>query len=854
MTTTAATITLIGEASDKESGLKTIQVVSNRYSQTFGGAFNTGGTFNIEVPVQVGENRLTVVVMDKCGNRATGTVGVQATIPALPQLTITTPANGATVTTKTITVAGIVRSSLPPEQIRLLFGGQVDFPQGSGGNYTFSFGGVNLREGSNAILVTAETPHGTVSAQAMIVLAKPEEPVEPVPPAVEMYSAQPDSYISGDTFQVSGIATGSADIVGVTINGQAATITGSGTQVSFEATLDFAGEDHLEIIQVITDASGRTSTLEYTVNHDAGPPGLMLAGSLQEAPLVNAVRQTPFVLQGTVSDTNLAGFSINDRAIGLLPGEEGAYRFNVGLDLVRGEESLFNLKAWDKAGNSTGKAIVLRLDSSLDIEIVSPVNGTELVSGEDIINLDITFKVPGLADDDRLAVSVDGLAISGLARHDDNVHGVVALTLAAGGHELAIEITAADGTVRAQTTSGFVVVDTRLIPLTLTRQEPAANESGVENNGFIGFYFNKPADPALLQVEVLETFHGEDYTKAPQGADMTALSKVEMVEVHRDREAVPGGLSHFPEKTMAAFYPARNFAFGATVYVNLSYDGQELANTTFKVKPLPTFLQGFVADQFGEKIEGLTLAIPELQRSAVSDKEGSFSFGFGDPEDRTLPAGRYTVIANPGLADRRFGSMEFFATVESGRLNETGLNSVPVLNNQEPFRHIESGALAILAAGELTLDLSAATLTFPDGSSEGDVHAQFLTVGEQPYRFTKGGAPQWVFQLNPNGIGVTGQAGVRIKMPAMVGSYEYVEQIGKRVVLVGLDSRSLQLVPVGVGLVDTAAKLVTNEGPTSFQRLDIIGYGLVDPEKQPILEEFSKGERNLSQLINALDN
>jgi hypothetical protein len=145
-------------------------------------------------------------------------------------------------------------------------------------------------------------------------------------------------------------------------------------------------------------------------------------------------------------------------------------------------------------------------------------------------------------------------------------------------------------------------------------------------------------------------------------------------------------------------------------------------------------------------------------------------------------------------------------------------------------------------------------LTFADGSGAGDVHAQFLTVSEQPYSFINGAAPQWVFQLNPNAIGVTGQVGVRIKMPAMVGSYEYVKNIGARVVLVGLDERSLQLVPVGVGLVDTGANMVTSEGQTSYQRLDIIGYGLVDQEKQSILEEFSKGGIDLSQLINALNN
>ncbi|MBU0681413.1 MAG: hypothetical protein KKD73_08330 [Proteobacteria bacterium] len=855
MTTSASTITISGEALETESGLQSISVESSQYGQAFAGFFAASGSFQIDVPVKTGANNLTVVVRDKSGNESRTGVSVLATIPALPQLAITSPLNGATVNTDTITVSGTVRSSLPPENIRLLFNNQVFFPEGSEGNYHFSFEGYKLTVGTNAIKVTAETPYANVSAQSVIAYTEPEPPPVPEPPAVEIFSAKPDSFITTENFQISGFARGTAAITSVMINGMPVTLTGSGNEVSFEATLAFAGQQELEITVVVTDSNGEVTTLKYTVNYDDGPPSLELATALQAVPQINSVLQTPFTLQGTVSDQNLAGFSINDQTVGLLPAEQGVYRFNVDLDLVRGQESLFSLKAWDKAGNTSSKGIALRLDSGLGIEIVSPKDGVELNAASDITELDISFRVPGMADDDQFIVLVDGQQIGGLIRSATNIHGLVPLSLADGHHDLTIEIATAAGVTLAKTVSIFVIIDTRLVPLALERQEPANNESGVENNGFIGFYFNKTIDPALLDIEVLETFHGMDYAKAPQGADMTSLSKIEMIEVHRDREEVAGALSHFPAKTMAAFYPVRNFAFGATVYVNVSYDGQELANNTFKVKALPTFVQGFIGDQFSEPVEGLTLSIPELKRSTISDKDGSFSFGFGDPADQTIPAGRYKVIANPGMANRIFGTIEFWATVESGRLNEIGMNNVPFLNTQEPFRHITSGdSQAILAGGELILDLSSATLTFSDGSTAGNAHAQFLPVNEQPYAFINSAAPQWVFNLNPNGIGVTGHVGVKIKMPTMVGSHEYVNLIGERVVLVGFDGRSLQIVPVGVGKVDTAAKMVVSEGITSFQRLDIIGYGLVDKEQQPILEAFSKGEINLNELINRLEN
>lgn len=854
VTTSAPSITISGEAIEKESGLKAVYVTSDRYSQIFGGVFGAGGSFQVDVPVKAGDNSLTVVASDNSGNEATATLSVRATIPALPQLAITSPASGSAVSAATITVAGTIRSSLPPDQIRLLFGGQISFPEGDDGMYSFSFSGVSLREGSNTILVTAQTPYGTVSAQAMVFRAEPQKPVDPVPPTVEMSSARPDSYVSTDTLQISGMATGDADIVGVSVNGVAAAITGSGNQVSFEASLDFNGEGQLDIVQVVTDSNGQTSTMAYTIYHDDGPPTIELTnGGLQDTPFVNTVLETPFSLRGTVSDANLAGFSINDRAVGLLPAAEGDYRFDAALDLVRGEEGLFTLRAWDKAGNSSSKTLALHLDSGLDIEIVSPKNGSELRTGSDTTDLEITIRVPGLAVDDGLEISVDGLTISGLGRSGENVHGTVPLSLAAGPHKLLVVIRSADGTVLARTEAGFSIIDLRLVPLALERQEPANNATGVENNGFIGFYFNKVIDPALLAVEVLETVHGHDYDSGVEGADITSLSKVEMIEVHRDREPVAGGLSFFPSGTMAAFYPDKNLAFGATIYVTLTYGGEELSSTSFTVRPLPTFLQGFVVDQFGVSIEGLTVSIPELERTAISDRDGSFSFGFGDAADETLPPGRYRLLVNPGLTDRRFGSVEFFADIEEGRLNEIGLHTVPVLGTAEPFRRMSSGMeQTIYAAGELTLDLSAAVLTFADGNSTGDVHAQFLSVTEQPYGYINAAAPQWVYNLNPAGIAVSGDVGVRIKMPAMAGSHEYVRHIGQRVILVGLDPRSLQLVPVGVGTVDTAANIVVNEGPTSFQRLDVVGYGLVDTENQLILEAFATGEITLAELISRL--
>jgi hypothetical protein len=89
-------------------------------------------------------------------------------------------------------------------------------------------------------------------------------------------------------------------------------------------------------------------------------------------------------------------------------------------------------------------------------------------------------------------------------------------------------------------------------------------------------------------------------------------------------------------------------------------------------------------------------------------------------------------------------------------------------------------------------------------------------------------------------------------MPALRGSHDYVSVIGEQVALVGLDPRTLMITPVGVGRVDVEKKQVDSEGALALQRLDIIGYALVDEDKQGILEKYVKGEIGLKQMVGQL--
>jgi hypothetical protein len=177
------------------------------------------GSFSAQVPLKIGDNLLTVTAADIHGNSASKTVTVTQTLTALPVITITGPADGAVVTTARIDVTGTVRSSLPPEQIRLLLADQVVFAQGTNNLYTFTFENVTLVAGSNLLTVRAETAYGNVSTQIAVQYGDTSSQEQAQKPVIQVYSPLPDTFLSAAA-TVTGQVTGPAAITAVTVNGQ----------------------------------------------------------------------------------------------------------------------------------------------------------------------------------------------------------------------------------------------------------------------------------------------------------------------------------------------------------------------------------------------------------------------------------------------------------------------------------------------------------------------------------------------------------------------------------------------------------------------------------------------------------
>jgi len=145
------------------------------------------------------------------------------------------------------------------------------------------------------------------------------------------------------------------------------------------------------------------------------------------------------------------------------------------------------------------------------------------------------------------------------------------------------------GDITAQRRVNITLVDDAAVALAVTRREPANAATGLEPNTFIALSFNKPVDPAHLQINVKQTAHGPTWDLGgQQGASpITDSTTFKLMQVDVDQQPVTGGLSTLPGGRSLAFYPEQDFAYGATVFVDVSVDGQPLDRYSFQVRPLP---------------------------------------------------------------------------------------------------------------------------------------------------------------------------------------------------------------------------------------------------------------------------
>jgi hypothetical protein len=852
-TATSDVILLTGTALDDGQPAVSLVATSNRFPGELAGIIDIGsGAFRLEVPVSPGANALTLVAKDAAGNVTQKSVVIQLELSRLPRVTLTEPHNGLETDAETVDVRGYVRSSLPPEQIRLVLGTTILFPSGTNGEYGFAFEDVRLNPGSNLLTVRAETPDGTVTAMAAV-LRREAGVVSDLAPVIAVIGGASEQFVKSSSLPIKGTVTAQRCTTAVTVNGAAAELKGSGSEVSFTTTLTLpSGDQPVDVAIRATDCDGRIGALDYKVRHDDVAPVIQI--DLPAAPAVFTATTTPFVVAGRIAESNLATVTSNQQSLGVLPTGPGAYDFTFAVPLSRGEDEEVTIEAVDLAGNQASYKLLLHLDASFEIEVLSPRAGALISTLDDPFKLDVLARVSGVPANHTMNVRVDAGGIQPLARAGSSFQGSLSLRNTTADHRLTFAVINGSGTSVSEKTVSFRVEDADTIPLRAELRTPAGGATNIEANEPISIELNRPiADARKLKIEVKETVHGQRYKQYRPGASVGEFTNLEMEAVDRDQATVPGGTSYLPGDRLFVFYPARDYGYGGQVSVRVLYDQTELLRSQFAVRAMPTLIAGFVADQFANSVSGIDLRLDEAAVTATTNSEGTFSFGVGKV-DAAIPAGRHLLVINPGLRNRNYGTIQRWVNTQPGRMRDLGVIALPLLDPSEPFRRIASHqASALLRGGDVELDLSQSVLAFPDGANEGDVHTSYYFGPTVGYPAVTNASPMLTYGLQPMGIEVSGPFDVNFALPTPDG-INYIEALGAYVLLIGLDPNALELVPIGVGRVDHAQRRIRSARPLEARRLDFIGMSpLLDPGLQSLLAHFADGKIDLNQVMIALE-
>jgi hypothetical protein len=854
--TESSTVVVQGTVSDPAqpySGIQSVILTSDRFAEMNITATITDQQFLVEIPLAVGANMLTATATDLSGNTTQVTHQVQRISP--PQFRNITPANGAVVTEDTIIIAGQVQTLLPLEAIRFYINEWQITPDGTAeeGVYAFSLPNIPLQHGQNVFLLRVETADGT-DTRSLTITYTPEDPDSIGPPELSIVSPTNGSQLRDSSFRFKGRVISHAGFASVTVDGvNVAAPVGNLQDYYFEQVVSFPeGVDTISVEIEARDALDKTSTLTAQYHRDGTPPQIILGANIEASPAINNVVESPFMINGSVSDTNLSSITVNDQPLTLRPGSIiGQYDFTLPLSLSAGAQAQLVFNAYDISGNRTSVAYIFQSTAQTSITPLLPGDNAELLGRGEPIVVQTAARLTEVGEGHRVVVSLNAqqteLTLAGTLASGD-----VSIPAQAGIYILTYQVLDASNAVVASATRQVRVIDETAIPVELVRHAPENNAHNIEPNQPIELYFNKAIDLSKLTLAVSETLHGNTYLNLdPSGADFLTAQGYQLQEVHRDNEIVPGAVSVLPGNQSLAFYANRHFGFHADVYVDVIYDGEELGRFNFKVRQLPTFIIGGVVDQFGQPLPGVPVKLVGLNRTTTTNNDGSFAFGFQEAAGNEIPGGRHELIINPDFAVPGYGTQVRTINLQQGRKNEISLSRLPELHPDIPFQLISAGqGLVSLAGDELRLDLTGARLLFNNGRTSGNLQVQFMPYSQLNAAVTPGAWPQWMFAGQPRGVAVENPIGIDIKVPMLANTYDYIPPDTKYVVLLGYNPEQEVIEPVGIGRIENYR--VLSVGKINLSTLDYIGYALVDPSQQPLLQEVVDGTKTLQQLLSAL--
>ncbi len=852
-TTELSKLTLTGHIQD-EIGIAEFNMMSDHYpASRFGFITQTNGNFSGEIPLMLGENNITVIAVDKLGNRVSKGLVINRIAPDAPGITITSHQNEQIVTQDTVNLMAVINTKQPVEALKVrlnhIESGAIQYQAEH--VYQVQFNALVLSPGDNLIQVQVDSPLGSDSQTIKIIY----QPLSDIAlPEIQISSPVNHTQISQNQFVIKGYILSEADAeLSISTQLQSDIAVSLYPDVSGRYIFSYAAthSDGPWTLIARNDAGETQQQLEYSI--DASAPQIQLATPLATAPTLNEILQVPFNISGLVIDDQAVSFSINGEVVNLLPTQvSNQYSFDLDINLAQNETKSFELSATDFAGNNTTQTYIVMNKASSSVDIIAPAKDKQFLIEEQDFALQLVAQLVNAPINPGIKIQIDNQAVQDIVAINGLINTSIPLSnavIASGPeHTLKVMLYNAAGQLQSESSVDFAIKQLADVPLTITSTQPQSLEKNVETNSFIAFYFNKAVEKSRIQVSVTETAYGKSYVDNTEpGASLLEPKGAKLQQVNKVNAPVAGSLASLPGDHSYAFYPEQGFTYGANIKVEISVDGIELKRFSYDVRALPTLIDANVKDSFGNSVNNIKVSLTELNRHDYTNSDGTFAFGYLEGGEQNIPAGSYTVEINPNRDNPLYGNTIRHINVAAGRRNQLGIITLPVVNKQVPFTQVKSGqGNTLLANGDLKINFASANLTTPTGQDKANMQFSLLETSLTGMGISPNTPALWVFAGQPQGVAVTGDTPLEIKAASFYGSYQYLPADGDYLVLVGRDENNDMLDAVGVA--KRQGTWVRSTGEVQLNNLDYIGFARVHPDKQAVLQQYAQGEIGLVQL------
>ena len=366
------------------------------------GSYNAAtNTYSVTVTLTNGLNTITITASNECGTDTQSTT-INYTEPCdAPQVSITSPANGASAASSTVQFSASVVNVNSQNDLQLIVNGN---PQaGNWNNATGVFSStINLQQGANIIQVIATNACGS-SSETITVLYRPC-----LEPTVQLLAPMAGTTQSASaTLQALVMNVVSANDISLTVNGTPVSGTYNTSTKMFTATLGYTDGVNNIVVSANNNCGNDSKSVSVTYNEPCLTPQVSIASPANGTQVSsNTVQLAATVLN--IANANGIQLLVNGTAqSGTYNASTGA--FTAAVSLQNGN-NIIEMVVTNACGNETETInVFFRPCITPSIQITSPLQTTTN-------NPMVTFQavVSGVNAANQITVTLNGSPVNGM--------------------------------------------------------------------------------------------------------------------------------------------------------------------------------------------------------------------------------------------------------------------------------------------------------------------------------------------------------------------------------------------------------------------------------------------------------